>query len=254
MKSINLRFVSAAFLAVLSVFTVSCNSEDNDGNNGGVSGKRFKQISTDEWNSKDEKISSSFIQFSYDSNGRVVKMEEIRKDYDDQDSTSDVTTYHYEDNRIIYNSVREFFRPGGYSYSDVDTKLYTLENGLVSSILDNNGKKKVVFYDNDGYLKTIKYANNYRDSVNYNWVDGNLMKIEDITSYNTYAYKLSYSIIPLTKEYITSTWGGPDAVLWNAGYFGKRPNYLFAKCAKPRVRCCRLPRASRPRNGQESQP
>ena len=228
MKSINLRFVSTAFIAVLSVFTLSCESEDND-ENGGVSGKRFKQINSEEWNSKDEKISSSTIQFTYDANSRIVKMEDVSLYYDKEDSRSCVTTYQYEDNRIICNSVEERIYYG-HTYTYVDTEVFTLEDGLITSITDNNGKKKFILYDNDGYLKTIKFANNYHDSINYIWSDGNLMKIEDITSYNTYAYKFSYSVIPLIKGFITSTWGGPDAALWNAGYFGKRPNYLFAKC------------------------
>lgn len=225
MKNVNLRFASMAFVALLSMFIISCDKDENsNGNN--TTPKRIKQILTEEWNSKNEKIWTSSVLLEYDSNGRVIRYLETLNSLTDGDSSLTETTYNYFDDRIIQVETENREYKNGYHYFYIDAHVYKLKDGLVTTIIDKNGKEESVSYDENGYIKTIKYICSEHDSTNYVWKDGFLLETDEYNYYEPYVTTFSYSNIAWPKSFVSSMGAPLDGCLWDAGYFGKRPSYL----------------------------
>ena len=64
MRTFDIKLLGAAFVAVVSVFTLSCDGDDANENPDVTVSKRIKQVVTEEWNSKNEKTDEFVVQFS----------------------------------------------------------------------------------------------------------------------------------------------------------------------------------------------
>ncbi len=181
------------FLALSLGFSLTaCNSDENHGSftdkhgAGGpmttAEGKRIKSIQT-----MDETIT-----FTYDAQGRIVKMTEQDRD----DAEVDVTTYEYHGNSII-----------ACEYGDdnkIDDKVeYTVTNGLIVKSVEKNSispdKETFRYHEN----RLVEYVQDRDESSTYTWTAGNITglterdeKETDITSY-TYSNTVSNSKLEL---------------------------------------------------------
>lgn len=153
-----LRFIGVALLTVLlSVSFSACGGDDGDnggGDNPPTSVKFLKKCVEVESDGNTD----TYV-FNYDNQGRVTRVSK-------SGSYSHTLTLTYSENQIIQQGTHE-------------QMIYTLENGLVVHVKDNDGEHSYT-YEN-GYLATVK---GYNTLEKYYWSNGNVQKIEyyDIAS------------------------------------------------------------------------
>lgn len=225
-------------LASLCVSMSSCGSGDDDNNysndEGNSASKRIVKIVEEDGGSIYERT------FSYDSQGRVIKVVEIENG--NSTSTSE-TNYQYGEQLIISKMVENGTYSSGQNYTRSETHTYTVSNGLIVKDVEvqtYNGSKgsttnSAFNYDGNGYMSSLESIRG-SDSHNekWNWTDGNLTSRELSSLYvgddgelhpelSTY----SYSNVPWNQHMIYYIKGSNmDGCLWMAGYWGKRPKNM----------------------------
>lgn len=202
MKTIKL--LGFALFTVLLCVSFSACGGDGDGDGGGgttpPAGKRLVKVTE-----KGEK-STYVYEFTYDSQGRVVRIERTKNG---EKRSND--TYAYSDKKIVERH---------YSYSSNSTSEteYTLENGFIVSEKHNSESNNVNYTYANGHLAT---RTNSSYTYKYTWSGGNLMTIEREGKIKVYEY----------TNYVAPQC---NLVLWDideplASYFGIIPRNLPSK-------------------------
>jgi hypothetical protein len=225
-------------LASLCVSMSSCGSGDDDNNysndEGNSASKRIVKIVEEDGGSIYERT------FSYDSQGRVIKVVEIENG--NSTSTSE-TNYQYGEQLIISKMVENGKYSSGQNYTRLETHTYTVSNQLIVKDVEVQGDNShttttttTYSYDSNGYLSSSKQiVGNYSSTSytsNYVWTNGNLTSIEEshvsdsgepYPELSTY----SYSNVVWNQHMIYYIKGSNmDGCLWMAGYWGKHPKNM----------------------------
>ena len=197
---------------VLILGFTSCGGDDeSDNENGGTtSSKRIAKVIDEESGYINE------ISFTYDSEGRVVRVVQNGNDSKFGPIVSELT-YQYSDTHI------ESYKHGQYSSR---SHTYTLSNGLIVKDVEENLRSGDIItstytYDDNGYMTSLTYreSGGYTEKLNCVWKEGNLMSLAD--------HEYSYSnILWSNRLFFYFDGSGIDQYLWSAGYFGKIPKYL----------------------------
>ena len=205
-----LRFIGVALFTVLmSVSFSACGGSDDDDNNGGGDtpsvSKHLVKITMQEGN-------NTFCnEYTYDSNGRVVKVVNKKNGND-----SGHTIYTYTDNLIV----KEQYYTGSNTVSETR---YELENGLIAK--KTYGGKNINYTYDNGYLATLTRSKGGA-LYNFTWKDGNILnkKSADSEAEDSYEYT-SYSTPQnfIYLDYIDDV----DSEL--ASFYGKSPKNLPSK-------------------------
>ena len=180
MKTLRLLGV-ALFTVLLSVsFTACGDDEGNDGSGDKPSiNKRLVKVTTQEG-------SSTFSdEFTYDSNGRVVKVVNKKNG-----NNSGHIIYTYTDNLIV----KKQYYTGSSSVSETQ---YELENGLIAK--KSYGKKYINYTYNNGYLATLTRSKG-GVTRNFTWKDGNLQSLKSVDSESEESYE--YTSYATPKDFI----------------------------------------------------
>ena len=221
MKTVNFKVALMMAAVIGSTAFVSCSSDDEESPKGG--GMTSKRIAKMTW-SDGSKIETTT--FSYDAQGRVVKVIETDMRGGSESSTT-TTTYTYGGNTIISKA---HYVSG--NYENEETHTYTLSDGLIVKEVENytSGSSYSSYtntynytYDSNGYLKTKD-----RD-VEFTWTDGNLTKWDR----GDYMYTVSYSDISWPQYYMAYINGTSiDLFLEPLGVWGKMPKNLPKKMVR----------------------
>lgn len=207
-----LRFIGMALLAVVLCVNFAACSDDDEPNGETPSGKTLKPSSLT-W------MDGSWTDYSYDSQGRVSKVE----DYDETGEMFNSTTIEYNDNNIVATT-------DGGEHRDVCT---LNSNGQIERTVCTSSSHTTTCeytYDGNGQLTSI----NYEDGESYQlvWENGNLVRTEIDSDIIT----CTYTSIPSSKGFIIY---GDDILidifsdmnnlplLANLGYFGKAPQNML---------------------------
>ncbi len=197
------------FLALSFGFGLTaCNNDDHHnvavkygagGPMSSVEGKRIKTIQT-----MDETIT-----FTYDAEGRIVKMTE--RDNDD----IDVKTYEYNGNTIVASEY-------GDNGKVDDVTEYTVTDGLIAKSKERgtlNADKKVFKYEGN---RLVEYAEDRNEKDLYTWLEGNISLLretddDDADELTNYSYSIDVSNSKLELMIVTDC----DPVLVLQGYMGQ---------------------------------
>lgn len=196
------RLWSVALAILLTCFSLSCSSSEDDEENGRKnevsSPMDVKHIVREYY-----KEGNNDIYYGYDSQGRVIS--ELVYEYGRLDET---ITYTYNSSSIIMEEK--------YPSGETKTKTFTLNEGRI--IKDD---EYTYIYSVDGHIRTQSYKYGI---YNYLWTNENLTGMEK----NGYLSRnWRYSKIPWPKNFFFyfkgSNWE-PELEL--AGAYGKMPKYL----------------------------
>ncbi len=156
-----MKFVGFALIAVLaSVGFTACGGDDGDSGGGAPSGKQLVKMT-------EELRSNTYVyEFTYDSQGRVVKANVTRNGLFDR-------SYSYE---YYSNSITRTRTSASGGTSKIQ---YTLENGCIVKEIHGNSSEIVQYTYNDGYMAT-KTITSYGSTspaytYTYSWSNGNLV-------------------------------------------------------------------------------
>ena len=179
MKTLRLLGV-ALFTVLLSVsFTACGDDEGNDGSGDKPSiNKRLVKVTTQEANS------TFSDEFTYDSNGRVVKVVNKKNG-----NNSGHIIYTYTDNLIV----KKQYYTGSSSVSETQ---YELENGLIAK---KSYGKYINYTYNNGYLATLTRSKG-GVTRNFTWKDGNLQSLKSVDSESEESYE--YTSYATPKDFI----------------------------------------------------
>jgi hypothetical protein len=162
-----LKFWSMIVLAVMVIPTmVACGGDDDGGGVTPPTGKRLVKMT--EVGEKNTYV----FEYSYDSQGRVVRIDRKKNDVSDQS-----TTYAYTDNKIVKKTT--------YAAGDMRQTEYMLENGFIVSEKHQQESDNVQYTYANNRIATRTNSNN---TYNYTWSGGNLMSIEHSGKTETYEY------------------------------------------------------------------
>ena len=185
MKTLRLLGV-ALFTVLLSVsFTACGDDEGNDGSGDKPSiNKRLVKVTTQEG-------SSTFSdEFTYDSNGRVVKVVNKKNG-----NNSSQTIYTYTDNHIV----KKQYNTGSSTVKETE---YVLENGLIVEEINTSGYNYKYSYDK-GYLATVtKKKEGKGGEYNYTWENGNLKRKQKVNSESEDSYEYTSYVTPQNFSYL----------------------------------------------------
>ena len=185
MKTLKL-FGVALFTVLLSVsFTACGDDEGNDGSGDKPSiNKRLVKVTTQEG-------SSTFSdEFTYDSNGRVVKVVNKKNG-----NNSSQTIYTYTDNHIV----KKQYNTGSSTVKETE---YVLENGLIVEEINTSGYNYKYSYDK-GYLATVtKKKEGKGGEYNYTWENGNLKRKQNVNSESEDSYEYTSYVTPQNFYYL----------------------------------------------------
>ncbi len=159
----------------------------------------------------------------YDSQGRIVKVDETRTSASGTNGHS-VLTYQYGELAITSNEVMETSYSNGQIFTWSNSHTYTLKNGLIVKDVEvqssNGGHPSSTIttytYDNNGYMATSS-VNGYTD--NFTWTNGNLTCMGE--------REFTYTNISWPKGmffYFKGT--NMDSYLWPGGFWGKTPKNM----------------------------
>lgn len=168
-----MKFLGFALMAVLaSVGFTACGSDDGDGG-GNPSGKRLVKMT-------EESSSKTYVyEFTYDSQGRVVKVN-LTKNGESNGSY----TYAYSTNSITETH--------NYSSGSSRKTQYTLEDGRIVKKVYASGSDAYIYTYNDGYLATRSYTYSGSTSPSsvytYSWSNGNMVSESRESKTKTYEY------------------------------------------------------------------
>ena len=160
--------------------------------------------------------------FLYDSQGRIVKVDEIRTSSRTNDHS--VLTYQYGELAINSNEVRETSYSNGQIFTWSESHTYTLRNGLIVKdveVQSSNGghpssTTTTYTYDNNGYMATSS-VNGYTN--NFTWTNGNLTCMGE--------REFTYTNISWPKGMFFHFKGSNlDSLLWPGGFWGKTPKNM----------------------------
>ena len=213
-------FLSLLLGLFICVTVFSACGSDNEPSSGGNSGsgssetpqssKHVVKITTEE--------GSSFYEssFTYDSQGRVIKVTETESGTGTNSHSE--TEYQYGEMLIISKMKGEGTYSNGQSFTRTESHSYTLENGrIVKDEKKQNSSSSTDIFSYD--------ANNYLSSINtkmLTWSDGNLIKLGDRS--------FEYSNYPWVKGLPLYLKGSNmDANLFAIGYYGNIPKNLPSK-------------------------
>ena len=200
-----MKFLGFALMAVLaSVGFTACGSDDGDSGGGGTSGKVLVRMT-------EEGPSKTYVsQYTYDSQGRVVKVNVTRNG-----ETYKSYTYGYGSNSITETRINT-------SSSSTTTYYYTLENGRIVKRTRGSESSTIEYtYDSDGYLASS--SRSYSDgsiyeTIIYKWSGGNLVSEQD--EYDKDIYEYTNLTAPAT---CIDFWSLDNNLM---GFFGKRSRNL----------------------------
>lgn len=216
MKMLNVKMALMMALVIGSTAFVSCSNDDEGGSeSGGMSSKRIRKMTYE------DRDGIYALTFDYDSQGRIVKREEIEKSYYSEYSST--TTYTYGENTIISKT------RGDDNY----TCTYTLSNGrIIKAIEEEDGYTYTsnYTYNSDGYLVVLQEENDkgWDMKLEFTWNDGNLMETER----NHFTVTSSYSDIAWPQnwiQFLLDDEAGIDITLEPLGVWGKMPKKLPSK-------------------------
>ena len=206
----SILFVLLGLLVSVTAF-MACGGDDEPSS--GVtpqSSKLVAKIITEE--------GSSFYEssFTYDSQGRVIKVTETESGTGTNSHSE--TEYQYGEMLIISKMKGEGTYSNGQSFTRTESHSYTLENGrIVKDEKKQNSSSSTDIFSYD--------ANNYLSSINtkmLTWSDGNLIKLGDRS--------FEYSNYPWVKGLPLYLKGSNmDANLFAIGYYGNIPKNLPSK-------------------------
>lgn len=162
-----LKFWSMIVLAVMVIPTmVACGGDDDGGGVTPPTGKRLVKMT--EVGEKNTYV----FEYSYDSQGRVVRIDRKKNDVSDQS-----TTYAYTDNKIVKKTT--------YAAGDMRQTEYMLENGFIVSEKHQQESDNVQYTYAKNHIATRTTS---RYTYNYTWSGGNLTAVEHAGKTETYEY------------------------------------------------------------------
>jgi hypothetical protein len=183
------------------------------------SSKHVAKIITEEGNSFYESS------FTYDSQGRVIKVTETQSGTGTNSHSE--TEYQYGEMLIISKMTRERTLTNGQFITDSETHSYTLDNGrIVKDEEKQNGSSstETFSYDVNNYLSSIssKGSNIESETKIITWSDGNLIKLGNrLFEYSNYPWAKGFPF------YLKGS--NTDANLFAMGYYGNIPQNLPSK-------------------------
>ncbi len=194
-----LRFFGMALLTVLmSVSFSACGDDDSSDGDSPSNNKHLVKVTKEAGNN------TSCYEYTYDSNGRVVKV--VNKL---NGNNSYHITYTYTDNLIVQKRY--------YGNSSVEHS-HTLENGLIVSGENDKYRQYQYTYEN-GHLTSAKEGNNV---YSYIWENDNIIRID----YNGEVYKkYEYTNYAAPQGFITPSGVEDDLGL----FYGKSSKNLPSK-------------------------
>lgn len=213
------------FFVCVTVFS-ACGGDDepSSGVNNGSSNNNQKHVAkiiTEE--------GSSFYEssFTYDSQGRVIKVTETQSGTGTNSHSE--TEYQYGEMLIISKMKGEGTYSNGQSFTRTESHSYTLENGRI--VKDEEKQGSSLNSTSSSRTDTFSYdANNYLSSINttmLTWSDGNLIKLGDRS--------FEYSNDPWVKGFpLHLESSNMDANLFAIGYYGNIPKNLPSKTSRTR--------------------
>lgn len=218
-KSITkLAIMMAMFMSVTIV--VSCGGDDDEVDGGGsvvnpASSKRISKMKCVEDNSVTGRWENEEY-FFYDSQGRVIKLKEIKFGKDASVST---TIFDYEGN--VINSITD-------TKWGTEKHNYILSNGRIIKDEENSDYITNYSYDNNGYIISSESPSK---KILFTWTNGNLTKYTEYTEApDNYSIQMEYTSIPWPKNfffYIKGT--NMEKCLEPLGAWGKMPKNLPSK-------------------------
>jgi len=138
-------------------------------------------------------------------------------------------TYEYTSTSIIW----KFIEPSGTIY----TTTYLLDaQGRVKSSSDNSSNSTFT-YNSERYLTEVNTVGSSAGKVTYTWTNGNLTKVERITTYGTNTINIEYGTESrptgfngdISSHLETAYWHDGDTQILTSSAFGKQPKNLVAK-------------------------
>ena len=209
-KNLSILSLTLGLLMCVTAFS-ACGGDDESSS--GVppqSSKHIAKIITEEGNTFYE------YSFTYDSQGRVIKVIETRTGTGTNSYSE--TEYQYGEMLIVSKMKREGTYSNGQPFTHTLSHSYTLENGLIVKDKEQqNGSTSTdtFSYDSNNYLSSIS-------SKIITWSEGNLTELGD-TSFE-------YSNNLWVKGFFLGLDGSNmDECLFAKGYYGNIPKYLPSK-------------------------
>lgn len=221
----SILFVLLGLLVSVTAF-MACGGDDEPSS--GVtpqSSKHVAKIITEE--------GSSFYEssFTYDSQGRVIKVTETESGTGTNSHSE--TEYQYGEMLIISKMKEKGTYSNGQSFTFSETHSYTLENGRIVKDEEKQGSSlnstssswtEIYSYDANNYLSSISAtgSNIPSETKIIKWSNGNLIKLGNSS--------FEYSSYPWAKGFPFYLKGSnTDGILFSMGYYGNIPKNLPSK-------------------------
>lgn len=159
-----------ALIAILiSVNFTACSSDDDIKDDDGVITNQKKLVEMKET----YKDGTNTMTFSYDSKGKLISI--VEKDYDS--SKSDIINITWGENTVKESS-------------DGESIIYSLNDGLVRTGLESDGRNYSFAYNSSKQLTTYQYSDDrYSNTRTLTWENGKVTKI----AYNKDISEIAYS-------------------------------------------------------------
>ena len=199
------------WVTVFSLFACGGSSDDNDGIDNGnntplpISKRLSKVTKTNGANIID-------AEYIYDSQGRITQ---VKNYYAYESQGHIVNTYVYDNNSII----KTHYFTNETSWQEI----YTLENGRIVKVYDEDTKVTTVFNYDKGYL--VNETESKGREYNYIWSDGNLM---EVYNGNKILYTYEYTDIIAPQGFFPMG-HNVDRYWGMSSYLGTTSKYLPSK-------------------------
>ena len=199
----------ALFAVLMSVNFTSCDKGDEGESAAQKTNKKLVQMREYKVDASGENL-NRMLDFKYDANGLVIKIQEKWKESSDSDWDVDVMEYVWDSN----NSITRYWEDG------YECCKYTLADGRISNKYssEDNAITGTYAYDQEGYIKQVN------DGCTYTWSGGQLLLGNHYGSSDTFRYgsQECKGFFPLLSEYIC--YEGGDYL------FLAHPELIGAKC------------------------
>ena len=224
-KTISLLCLLFGLFVCVTAFS-ACGGDDESSS--GVppqSSKHVAKIITEEGSSYYESS------FTYDSQGRVIKVTETQSGTGTNSHSE--TEYQYGEMLIISKMKGEGTYSNGQSFTRTESHSYTLDNGRIVKDEEKQGSSlnstssswtEIYSYDANNYLSSMSEtgSNIVSDTKKLTWSDGNLIKLGNRSfEYSNYPWVKGFPL------YLKSS--NMDANLFAIGYYGNIPKNLPSK-------------------------